>query len=130
METCCPTRPTCTTRETPSLPSKFDAVALVLDVGISSNSSGFLKSGLRCASELLQRKLFSESPDRFGLVLVGTEKAENPLGYEGVTLLDERGLSVADWQLLDFVQNHIQGKIQTCDRGSAGGPVWLLLLMR
>ena len=52
----------------------------------------------RCASELVQRKLFSESPDRFGLVQFGTERAANPLEYPHVALM-ERGLAVADWQV-------------------------------
>ena len=52
----------------------------------------------RCASELVQRKLFSESPDRFGLVQFGTERAVNPLDYPHVALM-ERGLAVADWQV-------------------------------
>ncbi len=86
-------------------------MVLVLDVGASAASSGFLRSGLRCASELLQRKLFSESTDRFGLVLVGTDRSDNPLGYDNVTLVGaDRGLTVADWHLLDFVDNHVQGK--------------------
>ena len=85
-------------------------MVLVIDVGVTSTSSGFLRSGLRCAEELLQRKLFSESTDRFGLVLVGTEKADNELGYPGVRLVGERGITVADWNLLDFVTNHIQGE--------------------
>ncbi len=95
---------------------QFDAVVLVVDVCRSASASGFLDSGVRCASELLQRKLFSEAPDRFGLVMVGTDKDDNPLGYPGVTLVADRGLAVADWQLLDFVQNHVQGKFNfaTC----------------
>ena len=56
----------------------------------------------RCASELVQRKLFSESPDRFGLVQFGAERASNPLDYPHVALM-ERGLAVADWQVGKFV---------------------------
>ena len=52
----------------------------------------------RCASELVQRKLFSESPDRFGLVQFGVERTANPLDYSHVALM-ERGLAVADWQV-------------------------------
>ena len=55
----------------------------------------------RCASELVQRKLFSESPDRFGLVQFGVEGAANPLEYPRVALM-ERGLAVADWQVGSF----------------------------
>ncbi len=92
--------------------SQFDAVALVLDVGITSGSSGFLSVGIRAACQLLQRKLFSESPDRFGLVLVGTQKSDNPLKYDRVTLVD-RGLYVADWNLLELVQSHVKGTFRS-----------------
>ena len=47
---------------------------------------------------MVQRKLFSESPDRFGLVQFGVEGAANPLEYPRVALM-ERGLAVADWQV-------------------------------
>ena len=109
----------------PPREKEFDAVCLVIDVGVTSAASGFLNSALRythddlwllllltarkesqlysiqinrCASELVQRKLFSESPDRFGLVQFGTERAANPLEYPHVALM-ERGLAVADWQV-------------------------------
>ena len=51
---------------------------------------------------MVQRKLFSESPDRFGLVQFGTERAANPLDYPHVALM-ERGLAVADWQVGTFI---------------------------
>ena len=47
---------------------------------------------------MVQRKLFSESPDRFGMVQFGVEGAANPLEYPHVALM-ERGLAVADWQV-------------------------------
>merc|ERR1719367_2512225 len=82
----------------PPREKEFDAVCLVIDVGLTSTASGFLNSALRCASELVQRKLFSESLDRFGLVQFGAERTANPLDYAHVALMD-RGLAVADWQV-------------------------------
>ena len=87
---------------------KFDAVCIVLDVGLTSSTSGFLKNGRRVASELIQRKLYNEALDRFGLVLVGTDKAKNSLNYDHVTVLD-RDLKPADWELLEYVENQIKG---------------------
>jgi hypothetical protein len=88
---------------------QFDAVCLVVDVGLTCSSSGFLASCVKCASEILQRKLFSESSARFGLVQCGTKTTNNSLDYANVTLM-ERGLAVADWTLLEFVQKHVQGE--------------------
>jgi hypothetical protein len=88
---------------------QFDAVCLVVDVGLTCSSSGFLASCVKCASEILQRKLFSESRARFGLVQCGTKTTNNSLDYANVTLM-ERGLAVADWTLLEFVQKHVQGE--------------------
>ena len=36
--------------------------------------------------------------------------SQNSLGYEHISVMD-RGLTVADWDLLEFVENHIQGKL-------------------
>lgn len=88
---------------------QFSAVVLVLDVGLTSNSSGFLDHAMICVNELLQRKLMSESTDRFGLVLVGTDKSDNPLKYQHVALLD-RPLAQVDWELMEYIGSHVKGK--------------------
>ncbi|TRY72363.1 hypothetical protein TCAL_01009 [Tigriopus californicus] len=87
---------------------QFAALCLVLDVGVTCRTSDFLVTSIRCASELLQRRLFSESTDRFGLVLIGDERTNNVLNYGHVNVLDG-GLRVANWDLLDYVENHVQG---------------------
>ena len=84
-------------------------MCIVLDVGLTSSTSGFLKNGRRVASELIQRKLYNEALDRFGLVLVGTDKGKNSLNYDHVTVLD-RDLKPADWELLEYVENQIKGR--------------------
>lgn len=87
---------------------QFAALCLVLDVGVTCHTSDFLLTSIRCASELLQRRLFSESTDRFGLVLIGDGRTHNTLNYAHVNVMDG-GLRVANWDLLDYVENHIQG---------------------
>ena len=87
---------------------QFCGVVIVLDVGTTTSGSGFLTTGLNCAAELVQRKLFAESPDRFGLVMVGTDKTDNPLNYEYVTVLKD-GLFTADWELVNYLDQHVQG---------------------
>ena len=64
----------------------------------------------------MQRKLFSESPDRFGLVQFGVEGAANPLEYPRVALM-ERGLAVADWQVgsFEYNRNKSERKIMTSE---------------
>ena len=91
-------------------PFQFDAAVLILDVGKTSSRSGFLESILQCASELVQRKVFSESLDRFGIVLAGTSGSNNPLGYDHITVPDlgEEGLNGATFKLLEFVEKRIK----------------------
>ena len=69
------------------IPSQFEAAYLVIDVGATSYGSGFMAQSLKCASHIIQRKIFSESNHRYGLVLVGTVKASNDLGYPHVTVV-------------------------------------------
>nr|AIL94178.1 Ku80 [Tigriopus japonicus] len=92
----------------PPREKEFAALCLVLDVGVTCHTSDFLLTSIRCASELLQRRLFSESTDRFGLVLIGDGRTHNALNYAHVNVMDG-GLRVANWDLLDYVENHIQG---------------------
>jgi hypothetical protein len=81
-----------------------------LDVGRTTSRSGFLDPIIRCASEQIQRKLFSESNDRFGIVLCGTARSKNPLNYEHITLPDlrEEGLIGANFSLLEFVEKEVK----------------------
>ena len=37
-------------------------------------------------SELVQRKLYSEEPDLFGIVVLGSKGTDNPLRYPNITI--------------------------------------------
>lgn len=99
----------------PPREKEFDAICLVLDVGLTSSRSGFTDEAVHCASELVQRKLYGESPDRMALVLCGTEKSDNPLDYENITLADcsDGCLCVSDYNLLEYVEKYV--KSYKCD---------------
>ena len=79
-------------------------------MGQSSARSGFLAAAIACASEQVQRKVFSESLDKFGIVLCGTNDTNNPHGYNNITLPDlgSDGLSLADFQLLEYVEKNVK----------------------
>jgi hypothetical protein len=89
---------------------QYDAVCLVIDVGQSSARSGFLATAIACASEQVQRKVYSESLDKFGIVLCGTNGTKNPHNYNNITLPDlgSDGLSLADFKLLEFVDKNVK----------------------
>ncbi|XP_076457066.1 X-ray repair cross-complementing protein 5-like [Babylonia areolata] len=92
-----------------------EAIAIVLDVGPSMCSAApgeatSLQMAIQAITMILQRKMFSESKDEVALVLFGTQDTENPLvdgdSYEHVSIA--RHLAVADFELLQMVQNDIQ----------------------
>lgn len=94
----------------PPKEKEYDAVCLVIDVGQSSARSGFLATAIACASEQVQRKVYSESLDKFGIVLCGTSGTKNPHKYNNITLPDlgSDGLSLADFKLLEFVDKNVK----------------------
>ncbi|XP_023334987.1 X-ray repair cross-complementing protein 5 [Eurytemora carolleeae] len=61
-----------------------------------------------CASLLVERKLFEETKDEFGLVFFGTEGTKNPLSYENVEI-SKRGFCRADWDTVKYLREHIVG---------------------
>ena len=69
-----------------------EAVCLVLDCGLTAGQgapgvSSFLQRAKHCASNFVERKLYSESKDVMGVVLFGCQDTANPLDYPGVRLL-------------------------------------------
>lgn len=69
-----------------------------------------LQTSLDAITMILQRKMFAESKDEIALILVGTPGTDNPLAdgesYENVSIAFP--MSVADFELLKYVQNDIQ----------------------
>ncbi|XP_022103565.1 X-ray repair cross-complementing protein 5-like [Acanthaster planci] len=98
-----------------------EAILLCLDVGPSMNQapSGHatcLESAIDVITLLLQRKLFSESKDEFGVVLFGTQRTANRLssdGYEHIT--EARPLGPVDLDLIQYIKNDIQPGPHTAD---------------
>ncbi|KAK7091978.1 hypothetical protein V1264_009592 [Littorina saxatilis] len=92
-----------------------EAIAIVLDVGPTMNSAPAgeatpLQTAIQAITMILQRKMFAESKDEIALILFGTTDTDNPLvdgdSYEHVSIA--RHLGVADFDLLQMVQNDIQ----------------------
>jgi hypothetical protein len=87
--------------------SQYDAVCLILDVGLTSSRSGFIASAISCASEQIQRKVFSESADRFGIVLCGSDATDNKQNYSNIVVHNE-DLVTASFELLEFVEKEVK----------------------
>ena len=47
---------------------------------------GFADSACKLMSELVQRKLYGEEPDLFGVVVLGSKGTDNPLNYPNITI--------------------------------------------
>ena len=50
--------------------------------------AGYTDDAVRCASELAQNKLYQELDDRFGIVLCGAKRTNNPLNYDNVVIAE------------------------------------------
>lgn len=90
-----------------------EAICLVIDTGATASQRppggrSFLEAALECASLLVERRLFAESKDEFAVVMFGSEDTNNNLSYENINVL-ERGLAVADWELVSFLREHVSG---------------------
>ena len=80
-------------------------------MGLTSSSSGFSDSAFAFASEWVQRKLFEENKATFGIVLIGTERHNNPQGYENITIADcndnDGFIAPATFETLRYLEKHI-----------------------
>ncbi|KAK7458656.1 hypothetical protein BaRGS_00039108, partial [Batillaria attramentaria] len=92
-----------------------EAIAIVLDVGPSMNQAApgeatSLQTAITAITMILQRKMFAESKDEIALILFGTPETDNPLAngecYENISI--KREIGIADFELLQMVQNDIQ----------------------
>ncbi|XP_063234073.1 X-ray repair cross-complementing protein 5-like isoform X2 [Bacillus rossius redtenbacheri] len=81
---------------------------MVLDVGgpavqkCDASGSSFLDKSCSCVSKILQRKIFAESKDEVGLVLMGTEGTDNSLGYEHISVACD--LQLVSWDMLESLE--------------------------
>ncbi len=47
---------------------------------------GFAQSSIDVATKLVERRLYSESNDVFGIVLFGTQRTANNMGYSNISI--------------------------------------------
>ena len=98
----------------PPRQKEFDAVCLIVDVGATSFASGFLDRAIKCTSEMIQRKVYSESEDKYAMVLVGCRRSRNDLDYPNIMVVDntEGKLAKANFGMLKFVEK----ELKNCNR--------------
>ena len=94
----------------PPRQKEFDAVCLIIDVGATSFASGFLDRAIKCTSEMIQRKVYSESEDKYAMVLVGCRRSRNDLDYPNIMVVDntEGRLAKANFGMLKFVEKELK----------------------
>nr|XP_020450381.1 X-ray repair cross-complementing protein 5 [Monopterus albus] len=98
------------------------ALVLCMDVGFSMSNSapgeeppfGLAK---KIVQKFVQRQVFAETKDEIALVLFGTDATKNPLDqdgqYQNITI--HRDLMIADFELLEEIENHIHPQSQQAD---------------
>ncbi|XP_069105768.1 X-ray repair cross-complementing protein 5-like [Argopecten irradians] len=105
-----------------------EAIAIVVDVGPSMNQAPAgettsLQTAIEAMTMIVQRKVFAESKDEIAVILFGTADTDNPLAdgdsYENITIL--RPLGVADFDLLNIIQNDIQASNISADSSLHSG---------
>uniref|UniRef100_A0A8D3AE25 X-ray repair cross-complementing protein 5 n=1 Tax=Scophthalmus maximus TaxID=52904 RepID=A0A8D3AE25_SCOMX len=98
------------------------ALVLCMDVGFSMSNSGPgeeppFELAKKVIQKFVQRQVFAETKDELALVLFGTEDTKNPLAldrqYQHITI--HRHLMVADFELLEEIENQIHPESQQAD---------------
>ncbi|XP_054268759.1 X-ray repair cross-complementing protein 5-like isoform X2 [Macrosteles quadrilineatus] len=102
-----------------------EGVVLVIDVGeavgnLVGNGKSFLENSKICASRIIQRKIFANSQDEFGLVLIGSEETKNELNYPNVYVQNSY-FSCANWNLMKNISNLTVAK----HSGNSSNSDWL-----
>lgn len=100
-----------------------EAIVVVLDVGpsvareISPNGETFLQNSQLCATNIIQRKILSQSIDEIGLIIVGSEETNNPLaddeGYKNIEIA--HSLRRANWSMVKSIAKYQKGTEATGD---------------
>merc|ERR1712020_151640 len=62
------------------------------------------------ASQMVQRKVYSESEDRYALVLVGTRQSKNDLGYPHISVINssEGILCKANYEIVEYIEKSLK----------------------
>ncbi|XP_008326808.1 X-ray repair cross-complementing protein 5 [Cynoglossus semilaevis] len=98
------------------------ALVLCMDVGFSmSNSAPGDESHFDLAKKIIQkfvqRQVFAETKEELALVLFGTDSTKNPLHRDDQyqNIIVHRHLMVADFELLEEIENQIHPESQQAD---------------
>ena len=85
-------------------------MCLVIDVGATSFASGYLDRAIKCTSQMIQRKVYSESEDKYAMVLVGCRRSRNDLDYPNIMVVDNSNgkLAQANFGHLKFVEKELK----------------------
>ncbi|XP_019945646.2 X-ray repair cross-complementing protein 5 [Paralichthys olivaceus] len=98
------------------------ALVLCMDVGFSMSNSAPgeeppFELAKKVVQKFVQRQVFAETKDEVALVLFGTDSTENPLHrdgqYQHITV--HRHLRVADFELLEEIENQVHPESQQAD---------------
>uniref|UniRef100_A0A3P8VMX9 X-ray repair cross-complementing protein 5 n=1 Tax=Cynoglossus semilaevis TaxID=244447 RepID=A0A3P8VMX9_CYNSE len=101
---------------------RASALVLCMDVGFSmSNSAPGDESHFDLAKKIIQkfvqRQVFAETKEELALVLFGTDSTKNPLHRDDQyqNIIVHRHLMVADFELLEEIENQIHPESQQAD---------------
>ncbi|KAI1899244.1 hypothetical protein AGOR_G00059810 [Albula goreensis] len=98
------------------------ALVLCMDVGFSMSNSAPgqeppFEQAKKVIQKFVQRQVFAETKDELALVLFGTDETKNPLAGDGQyqNIFVRRHLMMADFELLEDIQNEVQPGSQQAD---------------
>ncbi|XP_046992691.1 molybdenum cofactor biosynthesis protein 1-like [Schistocerca americana] len=81
---------------------------IVIDVGhfdskyVIQKRSDFLQKAKLCVRRIVERRIFTSGKDEIGLIVLGSDKTQNPLDYPNVSV--EFPLALPTWQMISFVE--------------------------
>ncbi|XP_047106970.1 GTP 3',8-cyclase-like [Schistocerca piceifrons] len=91
---------------------------IVIDVGhfdskyVIQKRSDFLQKAKLCVRRIVERRIFTSGKDEIGLIVLGSDKTQNPLDYPNVSV--EFPLALPTWQMISFVEKSLhESEIKT-----------------
>ncbi|XP_047106967.1 GTP 3',8-cyclase-like [Schistocerca piceifrons] len=91
---------------------------IVIDVGhfdskyVIQKCSDFLQKAKLCVRRIVERRIFTSGKDEIGLIVLGSDKTQNPLDYPNVSV--EFPLALPTWQMISFVEKSLhESEIKT-----------------
>ncbi|XP_046984583.1 molybdenum cofactor biosynthesis protein 1-like [Schistocerca americana] len=96
----------------------FHLFIIVIDVGhfdskyVIQKHSDFLQKAKLCVRRIVERRIFTSGKDEIGLIVLGSDKTQNPLGYPNVSV--EFPLALPTWQMISIVEKALhESEIKT-----------------